>query len=338
MTFTQHHRHAALLVLVCLLSSCSSKPASLRIAAPPHDLLADGSSFVRLPIHTNGHIRATDLLVRVKEGNGFGTATLSDNPLALVYRPGVMPGAVTLSISGATIRPSQTTLTLQPYASDRFADGTPDFLRLDSAADRQSFRRWFTAIAEHEAAVDKLPVEINDCAALLRFSYREAMRHHDSTWANDFAFGDHPAAADIAKYSYPYTPVGPHLFRTREGRFEPADLTDGTFAEFADAKTLIVANAHFVSRDVHAALPGDLLFYRQFEQSSPFHSMIFLGHRDGANDWVVYHTGSDGKWPGEIRRVTLASLLHHPDARWRPEIANRNFLGVYRWNILREAQ
>jgi uncharacterized protein len=29
-------------------------------------------------------------------------------------------------------------------------------------------------------------------------------------------------------------------------------------------------------------------------------------------------------------------LLHHPDPRWRPLKENANFLGVYRWNILRE--
>jgi uncharacterized protein YfaT (DUF1175 family) len=34
--------------------------------------------------------------------------------------------------------------------------------------------------------------------------------------------------------------------------------------------------------------------------------------------------------------VLLADLLHHPDPRWRPEPSNPNFLGVYRWNILRE--
>jgi hypothetical protein len=68
--------------------------------------------------------------------------------------------------------------------------------------------------------------------------------------------------------------------------------------------------------------------------------MIFVGHSSfgPGDDWVVYHTGPDGKWPGEIRRVALQSLLNHPDPRWRPVPGNRNFLGVYRWNILREAQ
>jgi hypothetical protein len=31
----------------------------------------------------------------------------------------------------------------------------------------------------------------------------------------------------------------------------------------------------------------------------------------------------------------MAELLDHPDARWRPINSNPNFLGVYRWNILR---
>src|SRR5438034_2643046 len=46
-------------------------------------------------------------------------------------------------------------------------DGTPAFLRLDSAADRDAFRRWFTAIAEYQALrpSQEVPAEIQDCAA-----------------------------------------------------------------------------------------------------------------------------------------------------------------------------
>jgi uncharacterized protein YfaT (DUF1175 family) len=44
-----------------------------------------------------------------------------------------------------------------------------------------------------------------------------------------------------------------------------------------------------------------------------------------------------GKKPGEMRRVRLEELLQHPSPRWRPVEGNRNFLGVYRWNILKEA-
>ena len=67
--------------------------------------------------------------------------------------------------------------------------------------------------------------EINDCAALLRYAYREAMRRHDSTWASDANFGALPTAADIAKFSYPYTPLGANLFRTTQGVTEPPDET-----------------------------------------------------------------------------------------------------------------
>ena len=117
------------------------------------------------------------------------------------------------------------------------------------------------------------------------------------------------------------------------GPFAAADATDGAFAQFADAKTLVERNAYLVSRDVRAAMPGDLLFWRQFGQSSPWHSMIVL-----AGEEVVYDTGPDHGKPGDLRRVRIAELMEHPDARWRPVAGNPNFLGVYRWNILRGSQ
>jgi uncharacterized protein YfaT (DUF1175 family) len=258
----------------------------------------------------------------------------------VVYSAGVLPGTVMVSLSGKHVQPAAIAITARPDDQDTFGDGTPDFLRLDSVTDRQAFRHWFILIAERQTfAAPGLPKEISDCAALLRYSYREALRHHDAAWAKDMAFDAVPVAADVAKYQYPYTPVGPRLFRVAQGAFTPEDLNDGTFAEFADVKSLVIANAHLIGRDVRKALPGDLIFFRQFEQQSPFHSMIFVGHSNfgSGEDWVVYHTGPDGSWPGEMRRVSLSSLLEHPDARWRPVPGNRNFLGVYRWNILREA-
>ena len=63
--------------------------------------------------------------------------------------------------------------------------------------------------------------------------------------------------------------------------------------------------------------------------------MILCGENGG---WVVYHTGPIHNGKGEMRRLTMSDLLHHPDARWRPLNENANFLGVYRWNILREGE
>jgi uncharacterized protein len=218
---------------------------------------------------------------------------------------------------------------------DRFNDGTPDFLRFTDPADQAAFRRWFTLIAEYQAIrpTAEVPSEIADCASLLRYSYREALKRHDESWFETTEIEVPASPGEIRAWSYPHTPLGPALFRVRPGAFEPDDISNGAFAQFANAKTLVERNAYFVSRDVRAALPGDLLFYRQFGQSSPWHSMIVV--RSGAAGEVVYDTGPDHGRPGELRRVLLSELLDHPQPQWRPHAGNPNFLGVYRWNILR---
>lgn len=219
--------------------------------------------------------------------------------------------------------------------TDSFEDGTPDFLRLHSEEDRQAFRAWFSTIAETMAAEPKedLPPEINDCAALLRYAYREALHTHDAGWLQDQHLAALAMFPSVQQYQYPQTPLGVSLFRVKPGPFVSSDLANGSFAQFADAKTLMQLNTYFVSRDIHVARKGDLIFFRQLEQNSPYHSMAVTGE-DAA--WVVYHTGPIGKAKGEMRRVAIEDLLHHPDVRWRPVPENSNFLGVYRWNILRE--
>jgi uncharacterized protein YfaT (DUF1175 family) len=235
----------------------------------------------------------------------------------------------------------------QPVSwSDRYGDGTPDFLRLDSPADRESFRRWFALIAEYQAfrQPTEVPAEIKDCAALLRYSYRNALRLHDSAWTRETGITPPADPGTIGQYRYPFTPLGAALFRVQPGPAVQSDVGRGAFAEFADAKTLKSLNTHFISRDLRDARPGDLLFYRQLETDEPYHSMIYVGQSswmpEPISDWrgaiVVYHTGPIGKAPGEMRRVTVAELLNHPSPRWRPVAGNSNFLGVYRWNTLRE--
>ena len=111
-------------------------------------------------------------------------------------------------------------------------------------------------------------------------------------------------------------------------------------AEFADADTLVTLNARRLGRDVRAAQPGDLLYYRQDAADSPSHLMVFVGESrfDAGHDWVVYHTGPDGQWPGEVRKVALHDLERHPSARWRPIAANPAFVGVFRLAILDREQ
>jgi uncharacterized protein YfaT (DUF1175 family) len=68
--------------------------------------------------------------------------------------------------------------------------------------------------------------------------------------------------------------------------------------------------------------------------------MIFIGEpriaSEGANDWVVYHTGASAHDAGTVKKVRLAVLDQHPDKRWRPIMTNPNFLGFYRLKILNQ--
>ena len=198
---------------------------------------------------------------------------------------------------------------------------------LTHPADRRAFLLWFTYLAESvyfrpDAAT--LP-EVKDCAALARFAYREALARHDGDWARRLGLPTPPTYPSIRTSEYSSAGV----FRGNSDEFR----------HFADADTLRRRNAFFLSRDLAAARPGDLLFFHQPGQDFPFHLMIYLGpshfEKSSAPDWVVYHTGPIGSTPGEVRRLRLADLLQHREPRWRPQVGNPRFLGVYRWNILR---
>ena len=70
----------------------------------------------------------------------------------------------------------------------------------------------------------------------------------------------------------------------------------------------------------------------------PFHVMLYLGpstlEAEDGIEYVLYHTGPDGSWKGEMRRRTVEELVRHPEPRWHPVTMNPAFLGVYRWKLL----
>jgi uncharacterized protein len=223
---------------------------------------------------------------------------------------------------------------------DSAGDGTPGFLRLDKQADQQAFRRWFTYLAEVQyfTPVAQRPAEISDCAALVRYAYRQALCLHDERWCATAHLILVPALSSIAKYNYPHTPLSAALFRLRPGPFQHSDLKDGTFGQFANVETLERFNTFYISRDMMHAQPGDLLFFRRAVAHMPFHSMIFIGESQftpGATRYMVYHTGPETSVSGDVRRLSLNELLHYPDPQWRAVPANPSFLGIFRWNILR---
>jgi uncharacterized protein len=220
-------------------------------------------------------------------------------------------------------------------------DGIPDPIELRTFQDRDSFRRWFTLIAETQfyQLSDQWNAEQRDCAGLARFAMREALRHHDRIWFQKMGPVYQTVAPDVKSFDLDNNPLGEKIFRTDFGSFAENDITNGRFSEFADARSLKNFNVVFVSRDRREAQPGDLLFYYQpWVQTFPYHVMVFLGGAhvapNGAQDWVVYHTGSSPVDKGAVKKVELSVLDQHPDPRWRPVERNKNFLGFYRLKIL----
>lgn len=224
---------------------------------------------------------------------------------------------------------------------DADVDGFPDRAELRSYNDRENFRRWLAAIAELQFyhLSEEWNAAQRDCAGLVRFSMREALRTHNRAWFRKMGAAYEPLAPDVTAYNLDDSPLGEKLFRTHPGTFDEGDLGNGTFSEFADARTLKEFNCQFIGGDRRQAQPGDLLFfYQPWVQKFPYHVMIFLGQpreaAEGANDWVVYHTGASPTDAGTVKKVRLAVLENHPDRRWRPIASNRNFIGFYRLKIL----
>jgi len=332
--------------LSCLLAGLAiaiahrtrSNAGTLVIAVDPDVLPANGYATARLRVRDNNGAQPETIIWRFVNGRNLADLDASNSEVRL--RAGVTPGVVTLAALAPGFHPATVEVRLGLDPTDQFGDGTPDFLRLQSEEDQMAFRHWFAFLAESEyfQKDQDRAAEVNDCAALIRFAYREALRKHDASWANQWHLAQSPASPSVQKYEYPHTALGASLFRTRPGAFTPDDVSNGAFAEFADADSLRRYNTHFVSRNPEAARPGDLLFFRQEGHRMPFHTMIYVGESyfGTGSDWLIYHTGpSDGR-AGEIRRVTVSELLQHPQFCWRPLPQNPAFLGVYRWNILRE--
>jgi hypothetical protein len=247
--------------------------------------------------------------------------------------------------SAACSRPSQAHNNVgRPTAdasADSDGDGFPDKAELRSFDDRQNFRRWFAAIAETQfyRMSDEWNSGQRDCAGLVRFALREALRKHDRPWFQKMGAEYESVAPDVGAFSLEPNPLGEKLFRTDFGAFQESDLAGGKFSEFADARTLKNFNCVLVSRDRRRAEQGDLLFFHQpWVQKFPYHVMIFLGDSklsdEQSSDWVVYHTGASPTDEGTVKKVELSVLDHHPNPRWRPTETNPNFLGYFRLKIL----
>ena len=269
--------------------------------------------------------------------------------LATLFAPPSLLLVTAISLSGCGRTRRAKADTSHPRAAapavawdvDSNNDGFPDSVQLHTGEDKRNFADWFTYVAEMQfyRMSDAWNPDQRDCAGLVRFALREALRPHDHAWFQKMGPGYESAAPDVKAVKLETNPLGEKLFRTDYGSFSPADVTNGKFSEYADGKTLKNYNCEFIGRDRSQARPGDLLvFYQPWVQKYPYHVMIFVGRAhvqdDGAADWVVYHTGSSPTDSGTVKKVRLAVLEHHPDPRWRPIESNHNFQGFYRLKIL----
>ena len=325
-------------VAVLLFVASVFVPVSTTVELAPAAIPANGTSSARLiwsvenvfgrpvpfyPAPTRVELEPDGSLVRV-----VGECSRSGGParLELFLRAGDRPGNLRVSLyDGDEVKTFD--LRLLQTEGDRDSDGIPDRAELSDRADREAFRRWFTAIAEAQFyAPDGRWAEVHrDCAGLIRFAYKEALRKHDQEWLKGVGYLHRPVQRDVRRYNYPGVPVlGERVFRARPGTYRPGDDIDKDFSAAASARVLWEHNTVFLGKELQSARPGDLLFFRDPEHhSSPMHSMILLDGR------LVYHNGEN-----DVRLVTVAELNSHRDDRWHVRRDNPHFLGFYRWKIL----
>ena len=208
-------------------------------------------------------------------------------------------------------------------------DGYPDVLEL-VGADRASFADWFAAVAESQYGgmnADWKPQD-RDCSGLLRYAFINALMPHDAAWYAKFRTTPTPHTPPVRAYSYPVPLLSRSVFRVAAGDYRPDDVLRGRMVGRTTVQFLIQHSAVFVSRDPARAQRGDLLMFLRPELGS-YHSMVYLG-----GGRVVYHTGASAAEGGEVRLLTLATLMRHPNPAFHPTRSNPSFLGVYRWKIL----
>lgn len=214
----------------------------------------------------------------------------------------------------------RTTLLVAPV----LAQAPPSLL---GQGNRDAFQAWFVALLEQQLEGPSPAWEPaqRDCAGLLRFAFREAWGPHSEAWRIRTGFPGAPVAGD------------PDL--RLAGPWRSAFPTPVGWQPFAKGAYLRAFACVPLGRDLADARPGDLIFFaRGGSRPEPDHAMAFVRPDADGQPVLLYHTGPEGsglaRKDGEIRRVRLDDLLHHPDPDFRPLPENPAFLGLYRWKVL----
>ena len=239
---------------------------------------------------------------------------------AAVFVPGQDPPAQ----KPAEVAAYQQTVEPEIFKKKSADDGEYVFLQ---PADEYAMRRSVVNLALSQARrlSPRWEPAQRDCAGLVRFAYREALR--ERSLEQRAQLGVPPGLFLPALSARARKVAAP-----RAGLWQVGFFADGTqrYADFADAETLVSYNFIPVGHDPLAAKPGDLLVYRKdFAAEDPYHLMLVadMRERDGI---AVYHNGASGG-EGIVRVVHLNALRRSPDPLWVPSDHNPHFLGVYSW-------
>ena len=215
-----------------------------------------------------------------------------------------------------------------PTPADTDRDGYPDAAEL-AGSDRERFADWFASIAQSQyyAANADWQAQDRDCGGLLRYAYINALMPHTRAWFAKFRYLPRPQSPDVQNLKYPLPIISRSVFRVSGGAYQADDVQTGKLVGRTGVQYLATFSMNKVSREMSQARRGDLLIFIRPGLRS-YHSMVYLG-----GGLVVYHTGASPQEGGEVRLLTVQSLLRYADRAFHPTSSNPNFLGVYRWKI-----
>ena len=253
----------------------------------------------------SSHIGHADRLVSVVVVIALrrSTRAMTGSAYSRGYTGGAFPGRAVRTHSFCLFAVVSGVPLSRPSAQVRLADDT----------DRAAFRSWFVLLAD--AQFERPAAEVTDCAALVRFAMREALRAHTPEWARTRRVAVHAAVSRRSIGAARRRRTAAALPRRRAGRAALRRVR-----RRADHR--VDSTRGRSGATPAGAQPGDLLYFRQPGQRQPDHLMVFVGRShfepEGA-DWVVYHTGplrtrsrrgAQGA-PGDAARSI-------PAPRWRP--------------------
>jgi uncharacterized protein len=339
------------LILVAVLGISFALPAKLIVEPGRIDLPADGVSRtpirlrMQMPFIRKIFFPHPRIFAQIVQGFEFidlypsGEVRLGDRGTSYVVKSKAVEGEAVIRFKVHNASSAEVRVFTHTVNTDSKRDGFPDAFKLTSFTDRENFRRAFTFIAGFQSVRESpdWSVEHHNGAGFVCFVLRESLRLHTEEWQK--RFGASAPVPSIGKYSFPATPLGDKIFRTREGAYLPGDLAEGVFSEYTDATALKQFNVRFIGKDPAQAQKGDLIFFSTpWVRGSPYLVMILLQggsmSDSGRSSLVVYYDETTPAGPGGVKETQLATLEQEPDPRLRPVEANRYFLGFFRLKVL----